>query len=151
MTGEFDIFLRECLSQGERIFVPDGGAISPHDIESAESNLGISLPASYKHFLLQCGSGTWCGEWVAHPSELFAFGSDCLAMEGFVPLVHNVRGVGDYVAINPADAEVAGERPVYYCSHDPFGHVEIAASFEEWSRKMAESRRDGVDLYASAA
>lgn len=72
-------------------------------------------------------------------------------MEGFVPLVHNVRGVGDYVAINPANAEVAGERPVYYCSHDPFGYVEIAASFEEWSRKIAEAQKHGVDLYASAA
>lgn len=151
MTEEFDKFLGECLPPGAQIFVPDGGAVAPSDIESAESNLGVTLPASYKRFLLRCGSGAWCGERVARPSELYAFDADCVQMEGFIPLVHNARGVGDYVAINPADAEVAGERPVYYCSHDPFGYVEIASSFEEWARKVADARRRGIDLYAPAA
>ena len=151
MTEEFDKFLGECLSQGAQIFAPDGGSVAASDIESAESSIGVALPASYKRFLLRCGSGTWCGERVAHPSELYAFDSDCLQMEGFIPLVQNVRGVGDYVAINPADAEIAGERPVYYCSHDPLGYVEIASSFEEWARKVAEAQRRGVDLYEPAA
>jgi hypothetical protein len=151
MTEDFDKFLRECLSQGKQVFIPDGEPVAAPDIELAKSSLGVNLPASYKYFLLRCGSGSWCGERVAHPSELYAFDADCLQMEGFVPLVHNVRGVGDYVAINPADAEAAGERPVYYCSHDPFGYVKIAASFEEWSRKRAEAQRQGIDLYAPAA
>jgi hypothetical protein len=151
MTEDFDKFLRECLSQGKQIFIPDGEPVSAPEIESAESDLGTNLPASYKHFIMRCGSGMWCGEWVGHPSELYAFDSDCLEMEGFVALVHNVRGVGDHVAINPSDPEVAGERPVYYCSHDPFGCIEVAGSFEEWARKMAEARRDGVDLYTTAA
>lgn len=155
MTEGFDKFLQECLSHssnpGERLFVPDAAPVTDPDIESAESSLGINLPTSYKYFLLRCGSGAWCGGRIAPPSELYAFASDCLEMEGFVPLVHNVRGVGDYVAINPSDPEVAGERPVYYCSHDPFGYVGIARSFEEWSRKIAEARRQGVDLYASGS
>jgi SMI1 / KNR4 family (SUKH-1) len=151
MTEDFAEFLQQCLSQGKQIFVPDGESVDASELEAAESRLGINLPASYKYLLLRCGSGTWCGEWVAHPSELYAFDSDCLQMEGFIPLVHNVRGVGDYVAINPSDAEVAGERPVYYCSHDPFGYVEIAASFEEWAHKVAEAQKRGVDLYASVA
>jgi len=125
--------------------------VAPSVIETAESDLGVNLPDSYKYFLLRCGSGVWCGERVARPSELYVFDADCLQMEGFIPLVHNVRGVGDYVAINPADAEAAGERPVYYCSHDPFGYVEIAASFEGWARKIVEARRRGGDLYAPAA
>ena len=125
--------------------------MTPSAIERAESVLGVNLPGSYKYFLLRCGPGAWCGERVACPSELYAFDADCLQIEGFIPLVHNVRGVGDYVAINPADVEAAGERPVYYCSHDPFGYVEIAASFEGWARRIAEAHRRGVDLYASAA
>jgi SMI1 / KNR4 family (SUKH-1) len=151
MTEGFDKFIRECLFLGTQIFVPDGESVTPPEIELAESNLGVNLPDSYKYFLLRCGSGMLCGEWVAHPSELYAFDADCLQMEGFVPLVHNVRGVGDYLSINPADEEAAGERPVYLCSHDPFGYVEIAVSFEEWSRKITEAQRQGVDLYASAA
>lgn len=151
MTEDFDNFLRECLSQGGQIFAPDGSPVAPSEIESAERSLGVNLPTSYKHFLLRCGSGSWCGEAVAHPAELYAFNADCLQMEGFVPLVRNVRGVGDYVAINPADAEVTGERPVYYCSHDPFGYVAVAASFEEWARKTTEAQKRGVDFYASAA
>jgi hypothetical protein len=151
MTDDFDKFLTEWLTRDKQVFVPDDESLSASDIESAESSLGTNLPASYKYFLLRGGSGMWCGERIAHPLELYAFDSDCLSMEGFVPLVDNVRGVGDYVAINPADAEVEGERPVYYCSHDPFRHLEIASSFEEWSRKIVEAHKDGVDLYASAA
>lgn len=151
MTDGFDTFLSECLSQGEQIFVPDGDSVAPFEIELAESSLGVNLPASYKYFLVRCGAGLWCGELVAHPAELYAFDADCLQMKGFVPLVHNARGVGDYVAFNPADAEVTGERPVYYCSHDPFGYVEIATSFETWLRKMTEAQKRGINPYASAA
>src|ERR671924_91818 len=93
MTEGFDKFLQECLSQSSNpekpLFLPDSIPVTVPDMESAEGNLGINLPASYKYFLLRCGSGMWCGEWVAHPSELYAFDSDCLEMEGFVPLVHN--------------------------------------------------------------
>jgi SMI1 / KNR4 family (SUKH-1) len=88
VTEEFDKFLRECLSRGTQVFVPDGGPVGPSEIAAAESQLGLSLPASYRHFLSRCGAGMWCGEWVAHPSELYAFDADCLQMEGFVPLVH---------------------------------------------------------------
>jgi hypothetical protein len=151
MTEGFEEFLRQCLLQGRRIFIPDDKPTTASEIELAEKNLGVTLPVSYKHFLLRCGSGVWCGERVAHPSELYTFDSDCLEIAGFIPLVHNVRGVGDYVAINPADSEVAGERAVYYCSHDPFGYAEIAESFEDWSRKIIDAQKRGIDLYKRAA
>jgi hypothetical protein len=150
MTEGFDKFLRECLSQGRRIFIPDDNPAPVSQVELAENDLGVTLPLSYKHFLLRCGSGLWCGERVVHPSELYAFDSDCLEMEGFISLVHNVRGVGDYVAINPSGSEVAGERVVYYCSHDPFGYGEIAESFEDWSRKIIDAQKRGIDLYEGA-
>ncbi len=85
----------------------------------AENDFGVNLPDSYKHFLLHYGSGVWCDEPIAHLRELYDLDSDNLEMEGFIVLVQNVRGVGDLIAINPKDTEVVGEKPVYYCSHDP--------------------------------
>ncbi len=150
MTEDFDRFLQECLSQGKEIFVSEKPPVNASEISAAENSFGVALPDSYKHFLLRCGSGVWCDEPISNPTELYDFDSDCLETEGFIVLVQNVRGVGDCVAFNPKDEEIAGERPVYYCSHDPFGHVKIAESFEDWLRKTVEAQKQGIDLYDEA-
>lgn len=156
MTEEsFALFLETCISgfyeqdNGDKwpIFIPDDEEVTSSDIEQAEMALGIKLPHSYRKFLLTCGSGTWCGDWVPPPIALGAFDEDCWEMAGFVTLVHNVQLVGDFIAINPADPEKNGERPVYYCSHDPFGYARIAASFEDWCRKTLEGERTGTIIY----
>ena len=116
-------------------------------LKQAERELGVRLPHSYREFLLKCGPGIWCGDWIPPPMMLYAFDEDCWEMEGFVTLVHNVQEVGDFVAINPADQEENGEQPVYYCSHDPFGYARIAASFEEWCRKTLEGEQTGEIIY----
>lgn len=150
MTEDFDRFLAECLSQDEKIFVPLTEPVYASEIALAESNLSVNLPDSYKHFLMRCGSGEWCNEPITRPIELFDFDSDCLEMEGFIALVGNVRGVGDSIAFNPKDSEVGGERPVYYCSHDSFGYVKIAESFEDWLCKTVEAQKQNIDLYEHA-
>jgi hypothetical protein len=122
----------------DSILVPDNETISETDIKQAEQKLGVNLPHSYQQFLLLCGPGLWCGDYIPHLGELYAFDESCWEMTGFIPLVHNVLGLGDYVAINPADSEKDGERPLYYCSHDPFGYARVADSFEKWCRKTAE-------------
>ena len=150
MTEDFDSFLQDCLSQGKQIYVAEFPPVNSSEIEAAENDFGVNLPDSYKHFLLHYGSGVWCDEPIAHLRELYDLDSDNLEMEGFIVLVQNVRGVGDLIAFNPKDAEVTGERPVYYCSHDPFGFVKIADSFEDWLRKTVEAQKQGVDLYEQA-
>jgi hypothetical protein len=131
--------------QLDSVFVPDNEAVSETDIKRAEEKLGINLPRSYQQFLLLCGPGLWCGDHIPHPSELYAFDESCWEMTGFIPLIHNVLGFGDYVAVNPADFEKDGERPLYYCSHDPFGYARVADSFEDWCRKTVEVEIEGMD------
>ena len=110
MTENFDKFLTECLSQTEKVFVAESDPVSLSEIEVAENSLGIKLPDSYRHFLRRCGSGTWYNECISHPTNLYDFDTDCLDMEGFIALVQNVRGVGDFIAFNPKDLEVSGVR-----------------------------------------
>ncbi len=111
--------MQDCFSQGKQIYVAEFPPVNASEIEMAENDFGVNLPDSYKHFLLHYGSGVWCDEPIAHLRELYDLDSDNLEMEGFIVLVQNVRGVGDLIAINPKDTEVVGEKPVYYCSHDP--------------------------------
>lgn len=151
MTEGFDEFLSHCLSEEPPAFIRGDESVKASDIEAAERELGVELSSSYKHFLLRCGVGRWCGEQVVHPSELYAFDNDCLEMEGFIPLVHNVNGRGDYLAINPSEPAAEGERPIHYCRHDPFGSVRIAESFEDWARRIKAARKSGVNLYAGAS
>jgi hypothetical protein len=103
-------------------------------LNAAEQRLGVPLPASYKTFLRVCGSGRWCGDFVVPPEDVYAFDQECSDMAGFVALVHNVGGIGDFVAMNPREATAAGEWTLYHCSHDPFGSRKIADSFEAWTR-----------------
>ena len=158
MTGDtFAQFLqrnksRFVESDGERvaIFDPDAAVDGQH-IDAAETQLGLTLPESYKAFLLVCGSGLWCGDYVAPPESVYPFDEDCGDMEGFLALVHNVRGVGDFVAMNPREQTAAGEWALYYCSHDPFGFGRIADSFEAWVRDAVTAFEANDDLYAKAA
>jgi hypothetical protein len=99
------------------------------------------LPNSHRTFIAAVGPGHWAngsGE-VMPPGALYAFDADCWEMEGFVGLVDNASGVGDFIAVNPTDPVDAGERPVYYCGHDPFSVVRAADSFEDWIRQSAAS------------
>lgn len=132
------------------IFDSDAPVDEPH-IDAAETRLGVPLPASYRTFLRVCGSGRWCGDYVAPPEDLYAFDEDCGAMEGFVALVHNVGGVGNFVAMNPHEQTAPGEWALYYCSHDPFGFGRIAASFEAWAREAVTALEENQDLYEKAA
>ena len=72
-------------------------------------------------------------------------------MEGFFALVHNVRGVGDFVAMNPRKPTGPGEWASYYCSHDPFGCGRIADSFDSWAREAVIAFEANGDLCAKAA
>lgn len=147
MSEDFDKFLRECLLGAENIFISEQQSVNTAEINAAENRINSNLPDSYKFFLLNYGSGTWYDESILNPSELYNFDSDCLEMEGFVALVENVRGIGDYIAFNPTDSEVAGERPVYYCSHELLDYDKIADSFEDWLRKTFKADKQDVDLY----
>src|SRR5207237_4474765 len=88
---------------------------------AAETTLGVPLPVSYKTFLRVCGSGQWCGDYVAAPEDVYRFDEECGDMVGFVALIHNADGIGDFVAMNPREQTDPGEWALYYCSHDPFG------------------------------
>jgi hypothetical protein len=62
-------------------------------------------------------------------------------------LIHNVLGCGDHVAINPSEPDQDGERPLYYCTHDPFGYAQVATSFEEWCRKAVDVQGTDATVY----
>jgi hypothetical protein len=147
MTPDYEGFLRQLPA---RSFVPDGTPIAPSDIVRDAGVEVALLPESYRVFLSTVGLGYWgndSGEIVA-PAALYAFDADCGEMEGFVALVQNAAGVGDYLAVNPADAVTDGERPLYYCGHDPFSCVRAADSFEAWVRESAGIRASRGRRYA---
>jgi hypothetical protein len=135
--------------QAEGLWDSDAPVDQQH-IDAVERRLGVTLPASYKTFLRVFGSGQWCGEYVAPPDNVYCFDEVFDDMEGFVALVHNVRGVGDYVAMNPREQTGPGEWALYYCSHDPFGFGKIADSFESWAREAVAAFEKNEDLYAKA-
>lgn len=156
-TTAFEQFLTQNKSrllaldgQRAKIFDPDAPVDEQH-ITAAEIRLGVPLPASYKTFLRVCGSGQWCGDYVAPPEDLYPFDEDCGDMEGFVALVHNVGGCGDYVAMNPREQTGPAEWALYYCSHDPIGFGKIAGSFESWAREAVTTFEENGDLYGKAA
>ena len=132
------------------IFEPDA-AVEVQHIDAAERQLGLALPASYRTFLLVCGSGLWCGDYVTPPEGVYPFDEDCGDMEGFLALVQNVRGEGNFVAMNPREQTAAGEWALYYCSHDPFGFGRIADSFESWVREAVTAFEANDNLYAKVA
>lgn len=74
---------RAVQRDGERveIFNPNAPA-NEQFVHAAEVRLGVPLPASYKTFLQVCGSGQWCGDYVAPPEDLYPFDKDCGDMEG---------------------------------------------------------------------
>jgi hypothetical protein len=129
---------------------PTDALADEQHVQAAEVRLGVPLPASYKTFLRICGSGRWCNDYVTSPEDVYAFDDDCDDMEGFVTLVHNVRGVGDYVAMNPHEQTGPEEWALYYCSHDPPGHGKIADSFESWAREAVTAFEKNEDLYSKA-
>jgi hypothetical protein len=144
--------LRSVELDGKRVEIFDPKApVDVQHVNAAETRLGVSLPASYKTFLQVCGSGQWCGDYVAPPEDVYAFDEDCGDMDGFVALVHNVGGVGDFVAMNPREQTGPGEWALYYCSHDPVGYGKIADSFESWAREAVTAFEANEDLYGRAA
>jgi hypothetical protein len=157
MRADFPDFLLAAQSQAfpdcdgivSPVFDPDPNhkQATDTDLDNAEQRLRVKLPASYRTFLRTLGSGGWCGDNIAVPQYLQAFDSSLWGCGGFVPLVDNVRGVGDTLCINPADTESDGERPVYYCAHDPFGQAWVAHSFEDWCRATVAAERDQCDYY----
>lgn len=157
LRSDFDSFLREAATLSlpdefgnfvEPLFLPAGQAPAGMEIEAAESRIGAPLPRGYKQFLRVLGPGCWCrANAVSAPADVFAFDRSAGEMKGFVAIVENVQGVGDYLAFNPADPQLAGERPVYYCSHDPYGHAKVADSFEAWARECAAAARSERDFY----
>jgi hypothetical protein len=145
-TSVFEQFLAQ---NKPRVFKADAPVDERH-IGAAEKRLGVMLPASYKTFLRVCGSGSWGREVVPSPEDIYAFDDNCDDMEGFVGLVHNVRGVGDFVAMNPREQTEPGEWALYYCSHDPAGYGRIADSFESWAREAVTAFETGEDIYVKA-
>jgi SMI1/KNR4 family protein SUKH-1 len=147
VRADFEAFLKTI--PGGR-FEPQGGPIPFDRIRVPAECPGDILPDSYRVFVATIGSVYWLNESgeVMAPSEIYSFDADCWEMEGFVPLVQNAAGVGDYIAVNPKDPVDAGERPVYYCGHDPVSWVRAADSFEDWVRQsVAAEARDGSDRY----
>lgn len=151
MTNDFENFLRDAIAQSAAnpnrpIVAESTMPASDAEIQLAEQQLGVALPDSYKHFVKHCTFALWCEEVIGPPEYLYPF-DDCGEMSGFIALVFNVECIGDHIAINPADSEVAGERPVYYCGHDPFGYALIAASFEDWCRKTFDAYQTRRNIY----
>ena len=146
MTPDFETFLRN-LPAGS--FVPHGSLASAGDLAQVRDVPHAALPDSYRSFVSIVGPGYWVNDSgaVKPPSELYAFDSACWEMEGFVALVENAGGVGDHIAVNPADPELEGERPVYYCGHDPFSYVRAADTFEAWVRESVQTSLAGRRRY----
>jgi hypothetical protein len=138
MTPEFEKLLQN-LPAG--LFVPHRGPLPTSEMDHVPDVAVGVLPDSYRAFVSIVGPGSWTNDSgvVMSPSEVYAFDADCWEAEGYIALVENAAGVGDYVAVNPADPSVNGERPVYYCGHDPFSCVRAADSFEAWVRDSAQS------------
>src|SRR5262245_28403421 len=153
----FEQFLNQTKSRSVKIDGEPAPVFAPEErveeqrIQAAEKRLGVSLPASYKTFLRVCGSGQWCGDYVAPPEQTYAFDEDCGDMEGFVARVQNVGASGNYVAMNPRLQTGNGEWALYYCSHDPFGFGKVADSFESWARDAVTAFEQDKDLYEKAA
>jgi hypothetical protein len=157
LRSDFESFLPEAATLSipdefgnfvEPLFVPTGQTVGEAEIQAAEDRIGVTLPRGYKQFLRVLGPGCWCrANEVSAPEDVFAFDEDTWELNGFVSIVQNVEGVGDHLAFNPADPEVEGERPVYYCAHDPFGYVRVAGSFESWARECAAATRKEQDFY----
>jgi hypothetical protein len=133
-----------------RLFEPGVSHVPPR-MNATNEPLGVPLPASYETFIKVCGPGRWCGVVVAAPEDLYPFDDNCGEMEGLIGLVYNVRGVGDFVAMNPNEQTGPGEWAMFYCSHDPLGCVRMADSFESWAREAVAAVESHVDLYAKAA
>ncbi|HEY9467155.1 MAG TPA: SMI1/KNR4 family protein [Vicinamibacterales bacterium] len=147
-TVTFEQFLSQNKSRFARIDAESTATIHPNapvddrHINAAEMRLGVQLPASYKTFLRVCGSGQWCGGAGRRLSLRPGHGD----WEGFVALVHNVGGLGNFVAMNPREQTAPGEWALYYCSHDPFGFGRIADSFESWTREAVTAFEENDDL-----
>lgn len=135
MTPEFEAFVRGLPPD---LFEPGG--------EAADFARGVEVPLavfpdSYRAFVSIAGPGRWRNDsgFVMTPGESYAFDHDGWEANGLVALVENADGVGDYIAVNPGDPLVDGERPVYYVGHDPTSVVRAADSFEEWVRESART------------
>jgi len=146
-TSAFEQFL---VQNRSRAFKADAPVDEQH-ISAAERRLGVPLPASYKTFLRVCGSGYWGRDLVPPPDDIYAFDENGEDMEGFVGLVHGVRDVGDYVAMNPREQTGAEEWALYLCMHDPLGCGKIADSFESWARDAVTAFEKNEDLYVKVA
>jgi hypothetical protein len=138
MTPEFEAFVRTLPRD---VFEPHGERVG---VSAFAGRLEVPLdvfPDSYRAFVAIAGPGYWQNESgvVMTPGEAYAFDHDCWEGEGLVALVENADGVGDYIAVNPADPPIDGERPVYYVGHDPMSIVRAADSFEAWVRESAEA------------
>jgi hypothetical protein len=152
-TISFEHFLAQNKSRsvkldGRRvnIFHPNF-PVDEHQLEAAQTRLGIPLPGSYKTFLEVCGSGEWCGDHVVSPEDVYSFDEDCGDLNGFVALVHNVSGVGNFVAMNPHEQTGPQEWSLYYRSHDPFGLGKVGDSFESWAREAVVAFEETRNLY----
>ena len=147
MREDFEGFLR-AIPAGR--FEPQGGPIPPDRIHPPPECSADILPDSYHAFVATIGPVHWLNESgvVMAPADVYAFDADCWEMEGFVPLVQNANGVGDYIAVNPKDPIESGERPVYYCGHDPISCARAADSFEAWVRQsVAAKANNGSGRY----
>lgn len=154
---DFESFLRHAATLNlpdeygdlvEPLFVPIGQPVGEMEIRAAEERIGMPLPQGYKVFLRALGPGCWCrANEVSAPDDVFAFDEPGWELNGFISIVQNVGGVGDHLAFNPADPPVDGDRPMYYCAHDPFGYAQVADSFETWARECAAASRKGEDFY----
>ncbi|HWM91547.1 MAG TPA: SMI1/KNR4 family protein [Thermoanaerobaculia bacterium] len=157
LRSDFESFLREADTLSipdefgnlvEPLFLPAGQAPDEMEIRAAEERIGAPLPQGYKLFLRVLGPGCWCrANEISAPADVFVFDESTWEMKGFVAIVENVQGVGDYLAFNPADPQVEGDRPVYYCAHDPYGYARVADSFEIWARECAAAARQEQDFY----
>lgn len=102
------------------------------DVDAAERQLGLQLPAGYRTFVTTVGPGGWCEALISPPEGLYQFDEELGRMQGWVAMGFNVDGAGNYIAFNPKDGWI------YYCCHDPFGYAVAGRTFEDFLQKLTQ-------------
>jgi hypothetical protein len=112
--------------------------VGVRELDAAESRLGLTFPGSYRDFILSCGAGDFKkGELrLFAPSEFYAFDLEGVPFTGYVAIATDE--FGNYLAFNPRDPLVGGERPLYYTCHDPFGIGKVSGSFGAFLTALEE-------------
>jgi hypothetical protein len=117
--------------KGRALFAP----LTPYseiDIRLAESQLGVRFSESHRDFLKEVGAGQGAvvGWWILAPGECYAFDDETGRGKGCIAIAQDI--CGNYLAFDPSEEGLSGERAIYYFCHDPSGYARLAPSFDEF-------------------